>query len=169
VKEAVEELKHVPEDSQQEIEIEIPMTAYIPKDYITRDDAKLESYRSIADIKNDQDLDRIQQTWLDRYGPVPEEATNLLKIAHLKLAARSLGIEKIIAKKLPGFGKAEWNIHLMPLALRPSQRVRTLRLYEGSLYKEEKQELILKLPEIREASQEITDYLKSLKPVSTSD
>ena len=73
------------------------MTAYIPKDYITRDDAKLESYRSIADIKNDQDLDRIQ-TWLDRYGPVPEEATNLLKIAHLKLAARSLGIEKIIAK-----------------------------------------------------------------------
>ena len=41
----------------------------------------------------------------------------------------------------------------MPLALRPSQRVRTLRLYEGSLYKEEKQELILKLPEIREASQ----------------
>ena len=61
------------EDSQQEIEIEIPMTAYIPKDYITRDDAKLESYRSIADIKNDQDLDRIQQTWLDRYGPVPEK------------------------------------------------------------------------------------------------
>ena len=57
----------------------------------------------------------------------------------------------------------------MPLALRPSQRVRTLRLYEGSLYKEEKKELILKLPEIREASQEITDYLKSLKPVSTSD
>ena len=49
----------------------------------------------------------------------------------------------------------------MPLALRPSQRVRTLRLYEGSLYKEEKQELILKLPEIREASQEITDYLKT--------
>ena len=169
MKEAVEELKHVPEDSQQEIEIEIPMTAYIPKDYITRDDAKLESYRSIADIKNDQDLDRIQQNWLDRYGPVPEEAINLLKIAHLKLAARSFGIEKIIAKKLPGFGKAEWNIHLMPLALRPSQRVRTLRLYEGSLYKEEKQELILKLPEIREASQEITDYLKSLKPVSTSD
>ena len=74
------------------------MTAYIPKDYIMRDDSKLESYRSIADIKNNQDLERIQQTWLDRYGPVPEEATNLLKIAHLKLAARSLGIEKIIAK-----------------------------------------------------------------------
>ena len=40
---------------------------------------------------------------------------------------------------------------------------------KGVMYKEEKQELILKLPEIREASQEITDYLKSLKPVSTSD
>ena len=161
MKEAVEELKHVPKENEQEIEIEIPMTAYIPKDYIMRDDSKLESYRSIADIKNNQDLERIQQTWLDRYGPVPEEATNLLKIAHLKLAARSLGIQKIIAKKIPGFGKAEWNIHLRPLLLRPSQRVRTLRLYEGSLYKEEKQELILKLPEIREASQEITDYLKT--------
>lgn len=166
VKEAVEELKHVPKDSQQEIEIEIPLTAYIPKDYITRDDSKLEFYRSIADIKSNKDLERIQKTWLDRYGPVPEEATNLLKIAHLKLTARSLGIEKIIAKKIPGFGRAEWNIHLRPLALRPSQRVRTLRLYEGSLYKEEKQELIIKISEIREASQEITDYLKSLEAVS---
>ena len=166
VKEAVEELKHVPKENEQEIEIEIPMTAYIPKDYIMRDDSKLESYRSIADIKNNQDLERIQQTWLDRYGPVPEEATNLLKIAHLKLAARSLGIQKIIAKKIPGFGKAEWNIHLRPLLLRPSQRVRTLRLYEGSLYKEDKQELILKISEIREASQEITDYLKNLEPVT---
>jgi len=165
VKEAVEELKHVPKESQQEIEIEIPMTAYIPKDYIMRDDSKLESYRSIADIKNNTDLERIQQTWLDRYGPVPEEAINLLKIAHLKLAAQSLGIQKIIAKKIPGFGKAEWNIHLRPLPLRPSQRVRTLRLYEGSLYKEDKQELILKISEIREASQEITDYLQSLEPV----
>ena len=165
VKEAVEELKHVPKENQMEIEIEIPMTAYIPKDYIMRDDSKLEFYRSIADIKNNKDLERIQQTWLDRYGPVPEEAANLLKIAHLKLAARPLGIQKIIAKKIPGFGKAEWNIHLRPLPLRPSQRVRTLRLYEGSLYKEDKQELILKMSEIREASQEITDYLKSLEPV----
>jgi len=169
VKEAVEELKDIPKDRPEEIEIEIPMTAYIPKDYITRDDAKLESYRSIADVKHKKDLERIQQTWLDRYGPVPDEATNLLKIAHLKIAARSLGIEKIIAKKIPGFGKAEWNIHLKPLTLRPSQRVRTMRLYEGSLYKEEKHELILKIAAIKEASQEITDYLKSLKPVSGED
>ena len=35
----------------------------------------------------------------------------LLKIAYLKLVARSLGIEKIIAKKIPGFEEAEWNIH----------------------------------------------------------
>ena len=76
---------------------------------------------------------------------------------------------KIIAKKIPGFGKAEWNIHLKPLTLRPSQRVRTMRLYEGSLYKEEKHELILKIAAIKEASQEITDYLKSLKPVSGGD
>ncbi|GIS55382.1 MAG: hypothetical protein Ct9H90mP30_0670 [Actinomycetota bacterium] len=39
VKEAVEELKHVPKENEQEIEIEIPMTAYIPKDYIMRDDS----------------------------------------------------------------------------------------------------------------------------------
>ena len=77
--------------------------------------------------------------------------------------------EKIIAKKIPGFGKAEWNIHLKPLTLRPSQRVRTMRLYEGSFYKEEKHELILKIAEIKEASQEITDYLKSLKPVPGGD
>ena len=44
-----------------------------------------------------------------------------------------------------------------------------MRLYEGSFYKEEKHELILKIAEIKEASQEITDYLKSLKPVPGGD
>lgn len=164
VKEAVEELKDIPETVLEDVEIEIPMTAYIPKDYITRDDAKLESYRAIANAKLKTDLEKVQRVWLDRYGPIPDEAINLFKIAYLKISARTLGIEKIIAKKIPGFGKAEWNIHLSPLTLRPSQRVRTLRLYEGSLYKEEKRELILKIPQINQASQEIIDYLTSLKP-----
>jgi transcription-repair coupling factor (superfamily II helicase) len=164
VKEAVEELKDIPETALEDIEIEIPMTAYIPKDYITRDDAKLESYRAIANAKLKTDLEKVQRVWLDRYGPIPDEAINLFKIAYLKISARTLGIQKIIAKKIPGFGKAEWNIHLSPLTLRPSQRVRTLRLYEGSLYKEGNRELILKIPQINQASQEIIDYLTGLKP-----
>ena len=164
VKEAVEELKEIPEADLEDVEIDIPMTAFIPKDYITRDDAKLEAYRAIADAKLNKDLENIQRIWLDRYGPIPDEAINLFKIAYLRVTARTLGIKKIIAKKIPGFGKAEWNIHLSPLSLRPSQRVRTLRLYEGSLYKEGNEELILKIPEINQASQEITDYLTGLKP-----
>ena len=169
VKEAVEGLKQIPQESHRDIDIELPVTAYIPNDFIAREDSKLESYQAIADAKRDKDLEDIQQTWLDRYGPVPDEAVNLLKIAYLKLVARSLGIEKIIAKKIPGFGKAEWNIHISPLKLRPSQRVRTLRIYDGSLYKEEQEELILKIPQISEASQEITEYLGTLAGTDKED
>ena len=169
VKEAVEGLKQIPQESYRDIDIELPITAYIPNDFIAREDSKLESYQAIADAKRDKDLEDIQQTWLDRYGPVPDEAVNLLKIAYLKIVARSLGIEKIIAKKIPGFGKAEWNIHISPLKLRPSQRVRTLRIYDGSLYKEEQEELILKIPQISEASQEITEYLGTLAGTDKED
>ena len=53
----------------------------------------------------------------------------------------------------------------MPLALRPSQRVRTLRLYEGSLYKEEKQELILKLPEKLHKKSQIISKASNQSPL----
>ena len=45
VKEAVEGLKQIPQESHRDIDIELPVTAYIPNDFIAREDSKLESYQ----------------------------------------------------------------------------------------------------------------------------
>jgi len=170
VTEAVDELRGVPKETSQEILIELPETAYIPKDYIPREESRLEAYRSLSLVKNQDDVKEIQAAWLDRYGEPPEVATNLLRVAYLRTSARKHGITEIQAMKVHGFGKPKWNIRISPISLRPSERVRTLRIFDGSIYKEDQKELILRIPEITEAAEELIKILGELssKPINSS-
>ena len=162
VTEAVDELRGVPKEKIPEILIELPETAYIPKDYIPREESRLEAYRTLSLVNDKNDVNEIQTMWLDRYGEPPEVATNLLRVAYLRTSARKHGITEIQALKVHGFGKPKWNIRISPISLRPSEKVRTLRLFAGSIYKEDRKELILRIPEITEATEELIKILCEL-------
>jgi len=162
VTEAVDELRGVPKEKTPEILIELPETAYIPKDYIPREESRLEAYRTLSLVKDKNDVTEIQTAWLDRYGEPPEVATNLLRVAYLRTSAQKHGITEIQALKVHGFGKPKWNIRISPISLRPSERVRTLRIFAGSIYKEDQKELILRIPEITEAAEELIKILGEL-------
>jgi len=162
VTEAVDELRGVPKETLPEILIELPETAYIPKDYIPREESRLEAYRTLSLVKDENDVNEIQTGWLDRYGEPPEVATNLLRVAYLRTSAQKHGIAEIQALKVHGFGKPKWNIRISPISLRPSERVRTLRIFDGSIYKEDQKELILRIPEITEAAEQLIKILGEL-------
>ncbi|MDP6297974.1 MAG: transcription-repair coupling factor [Acidimicrobiales bacterium] len=162
VTEAVDELRGIPKEEKPEILIELPETAYIPKDYMPREESRLEAYRRLSSVSNKDDVKEIQASWLDRYGQPPEVATNLLRIAYLRTSLRQHGITEIQASKVHGFGKPKWNIRISPISLRPSERVRTLRIYESSTYKEDQKELVLRIPDIAEAVNEIMSFLEGV-------
>ncbi len=162
VTEAVDELRGVPKESHSEILVELPETAYIPSDYIPREQSRLEAYRALSSVQNENDVKEIQSAWLDRYGEPPEVATNLLQFAYLRTRAQEQGITEIQALKVHGFGKPKWNIRISPISLRPSQKVRTTRVYEHSIYKEEQKELFLRIPEIEKAAEELISFLDGL-------
>ena len=113
-------------------------------------------------MQNENDVIEIQSAWLDRYGEPPEVATNLLQFAYLRTRAQEQGITEIQALKVHGFGKPKWNIRISPISLRPSQKVRTTRVYEHSIYKEEQKELFLRIPEIEKAAEELIIFLDGL-------
>ena len=82
--EAVRELKGEKIEEDFETLIEIKINAYIPNSYISSEFQKLEMYKKISLINNENDYYDVQDELLDRYGDLPRAVQNLLDIALVK-------------------------------------------------------------------------------------
>ncbi len=71
VTEAVGELTGEIAAAPDEVQIDLPITAHLPQDYIARDDVRMEAYRRLAAVTNLADVDDVRAEWVDRYGPPP--------------------------------------------------------------------------------------------------
>jgi transcription-repair coupling factor (superfamily II helicase) len=78
-----------------ETTIEFSINAFIPEDYVANSDHKLDLYKKIAGIRDQQDRFNIEEEIEDRFGTLPKPVYNLLTIAHIKAMAHHLGIHLI--------------------------------------------------------------------------
>ena len=92
VSEAVGELTGEVRAAPDEVQIDLPITAHLPRDYITRDDVRMEAYRRLAAVTNIADVEDVRAEWIDRYGAPPKSAVALLDVARLRAEALRLGI-----------------------------------------------------------------------------
>jgi len=98
--EAVRELRGEPARKEDvEVTIDINIDAYIDDSYIGNESRKIEMYRKIAAINDENDVIDIEDELIDRYGEIPEPVRNLIKVAHIRALARSLGISSVTEKK----------------------------------------------------------------------
>ena len=97
--EAVNELKGVETMQSFETTVDVVVDAYIPEYFIEDEMQKLEIYKKIAMIQNQQDSNDIQEEIEDRFGDLPQSVQNLLDIALLKAQANSIGIISIVEKQ----------------------------------------------------------------------
>jgi len=95
VTQAVSELTGAPVVEPEEVQIDVPITAHLPRDYIGRDDVRMEAYRRLAAVASAADVDDVAAEWADRYGPPPPAAVALLDVARLRAEARRLGIRAV--------------------------------------------------------------------------
>lgn len=97
--EAVSELKgEKPHKDEVEVTIDINVSAYIDDSYISSEGKKIEMYKKIASISDEQDVLDVQDELTDRYGDIPVPVQNLIKIASIKSLAASLGFTAITEK-----------------------------------------------------------------------
>ncbi len=90
--EAVRELKgEAARPEESEISIDVNVSAYIDDDYIGAEMQKIEMYKKIASIQDEQDVLDVQDELVDRFGDIPKPVKNLIQIAHLKILARDSG------------------------------------------------------------------------------
>jgi transcription-repair coupling factor (superfamily II helicase) len=98
LEEAVEEEKGNPAKPKEECMVDMQVEAHIPEDYISDLHLRLEVYRRIADIRNDDDASDVIDELIDRFGPPPEAVMGLIRVAELRNRAAALGITEAVQR-----------------------------------------------------------------------
>lgn len=93
--EAVKEQRGETTEESFETTIDLDLDAYIPATYIRNEFQKLEIYKRIAAIANEEEYEEMADELMDRYGELPRAAQNLLAIALLKAQAHDAGIMSV--------------------------------------------------------------------------
>jgi transcription-repair coupling factor (superfamily II helicase) len=94
--EAVKSLKNADiEEDKFDTSIDIDIDAFIPEKYITSEFQKLDIYKRIASLENEEECDDMLEELIDRFGEPPRSVTNLLAVAHLKALASSVFVTEI--------------------------------------------------------------------------
>ena len=84
---------------EQEVQIEINLSSYIPDSYIEDSSQKIEIYQDIALCRTNKDIEDVIDEIIDRYGSMPEEVENLIEIARIKILARKAAVIKVTQKE----------------------------------------------------------------------
>jgi transcription-repair coupling factor (superfamily II helicase) len=84
---AVRSLKKQPVRSPLEVNIDLPVEAYLPRDYVPGQKSRVESYRRLSRVKTLDRLEEFRAELRDRFGPVPEVAEWLLRLQELRIMA----------------------------------------------------------------------------------
>ncbi len=93
-----------PLDHGAEINLRVP--ALIPDEYLPDVHTRLILYKRISSAKDTAALKELQVEMIDRFGLLPEQVKNLIRVTELKLKAQALGILKIDAG--PHAGRLEF-------------------------------------------------------------
>jgi transcription-repair coupling factor (superfamily II helicase) len=84
-----------PPDDDLEPEINLRLPAYLPQSYIRDTDLRYLAYRQITSCHHDEALAAMREELRDRFGPLPEEAENLLAVIGLKEELLYLKISRL--------------------------------------------------------------------------
>ena len=95
----VKEMQGIEIEEEQEIQIDINVSSYIPDSYIDNSSQKIEVYQNIALCRTEEDIQNVIDEIIDRYGVMPKELENLIEIARIKELCRTAGVIKVAEKK----------------------------------------------------------------------
>ena len=156
VTEAVAEMKGEPIKPPSEIKLDVPTDAFLPKDYVTKEELRLEAYRRLAAVTSNAEVEDIRVEWEDRYGPLPEPAQALLMVGRLRAECHRLAITdmQIMSDQA----------RLSPLDLKLSAAMRLKRLSKGAIHKEDLRQLVVPIPRGKDAATFLVAFLDELLP-----
>jgi transcription-repair coupling factor (superfamily II helicase) len=156
VNEAVTEMKGETTTEPADVKLDVPTDAYLPEEYVPKEELRLEAYRRLASVTTPSEVDDIRAEWEDRYGPVPAPADALLAVGALRAECHRLGLRDV---QIVG-GSAR----LGPIELKMSEELRLRRLSRDALLKAEQQQLVVPLRRGIPPAVFLVNFLRELVP-----
>jgi transcription-repair coupling factor (superfamily II helicase) len=99
IDDAVKELKGELVEEVLLPSVSLPLSAYIPEEYIPTEGLRIAFYKKIAGCRSPQDVERVQAELEDRFGDPPKQVWNILAIMRLRLECIVAGVARIEVDK----------------------------------------------------------------------
>jgi transcription-repair coupling factor (superfamily II helicase) len=84
---AIRLLKNMPQKVKIDVQVDLPGLAMIPDNYVTEIRDKLDLYRRLSRITNEEEADTIRAEISDRFGKIPKPAERLIVCAKIRVNA----------------------------------------------------------------------------------
>ena len=97
--EVIKEMQGIEVVEEQDVQIDLAVSSYIPDNFIENSSQKIEIYQNIALCRTEEELQNVIDEVIDRYGRLPKELENLIDIARIKQLARKANILKIAQRE----------------------------------------------------------------------
>ncbi|WP_417850335.1 transcription-repair coupling factor [Thalassoglobus sp.] len=150
---SVRKLKELPEKVSPHVNMDIPVTAYFPNSYIPPGRHKIDVYRKLSAVANLKGLEEVANEIRDRFGPIPDQATQFLSLKELELLAFQWSIENIRLEQ----------DRFAVLTYRDAQQIQRLASRYGKRLRiVDRQNAYLVLPENASEGVELVEFLKSV-------
>jgi transcription-repair coupling factor (superfamily II helicase) len=95
LEEAIRHFKGEAPEEAPEPEIRLPVAAYLPEDYVPDIQQRLALYRRLSGRLSPAMIDELEEEMLDRFGPIPVEGRELLRVVRTKERLRQMGISRL--------------------------------------------------------------------------
>jgi len=82
----------------QPSDVSVDIPSYLPDEYVTSQDAKLDIYRRLTHLTDGSDIDSLRAEVRDRFGPVPEPASTFFAVALLRVLGGRSEIESMLLR-----------------------------------------------------------------------
>lgn len=92
---AVRALKREPLKEHRHVDIDLPISAFIPSEYVPPGRLKIEMYRKLSQVISLDELRQYEAEIKDRFGPVPKTAQRMIDLRELQLLANRWQIDRI--------------------------------------------------------------------------
>ena len=82
----------------QPSDVSVDVPAYLPDEYITGQDAKLDAYRRLTHLTDPVDIEALKAEVRDRFGPLPAAAEAFFSVALLRVLGGAAEMESILVR-----------------------------------------------------------------------
>ena len=79
-----------------QLDSNLPM--YFSEEYVPTSSERMLLYRELDGLERDEDVERFRERLIDRFGPLPKEAEDLLQVVTLRRLGKHFGCERIVLK-----------------------------------------------------------------------